>query len=105
RGAITDGQYTLLNWTQFPRGKIVYLSHYVAPEEIDAAFCRYSPNNLGVIAPEYEAQFRTQVPYSPLIPQVEHLKYKYQIALDGVTATYPGYQWRLLSGCVTFKQE
>ena len=105
RGAITDGQYTPLNWTQFPRGKIVYLSHYITPEEIDAAFCRFSSNNLGIIAPEDADQFRAQVPYSPLISQVDHLQYKYQIALDGVTATYPGFQWRLLSGCVTFKQE
>jgi hypothetical protein len=33
------------------------------------------------------------------------LPYKYQALLDGVTCTYPGSQWRLLSGCLTFKQE
>jgi hypothetical protein len=35
----------------------------------------------------------------------EHLQYKYLPVLDGVMCTYPGYQWRLLSDAVVFKQE
>ncbi|MDP5370025.1 MAG: glycosyl transferase family 90 [Pseudomonadota bacterium] len=35
----------------------------------------------------------------------EHLPFKYQITLDGVTATYPGYLWRMGSGCVNIKQD
>jgi len=34
----------------------------------------------------------------------EQLAYRYQIALDGIHATNPGYAWRLLSGCLVFKQ-
>jgi hypothetical protein len=104
RGAATDADYTLENWTQFPRGKLVHLSHYVVPNEIDASFCVFMGNWLARVSGDAD-QFRKQIPYSPLIPQIDHLQYKYQIALDGTTATYPGYQWRLLSGCLTFKQE
>lgn len=35
----------------------------------------------------------------------EHMLYKYLPVLDGIMCTYPGYQWRLLSGCLTLKQE
>lgn len=34
----------------------------------------------------------------------DHLLYKYQIAVDGRTAPYPGYIWRLLSNSLVFKQ-
>ena len=35
----------------------------------------------------------------------EQVNYKYLPVLDGVMCTYPGYQWRLLSNSVAFKQE
>lgn len=35
----------------------------------------------------------------------EHLEYKYLPVIDGVMCTFPGYQWRLLSDSVPFKQE
>lgn len=35
----------------------------------------------------------------------EHLHYKYLPVLNGHMCTYPGYQWRLLSNSVCFKQE
>ncbi len=35
----------------------------------------------------------------------EHLRFKYLPVLDGHMCTYPGYQWRLLSNSVSFKQE
>jgi hypothetical protein len=35
----------------------------------------------------------------------EYLEYKYQPILDGVMCAAPAFQWRLLSKCVTFKQE
>lgn len=35
----------------------------------------------------------------------EHLQFKYLPVLDGHMCTYPGYQWRLLSDSVAFKQE
>jgi hypothetical protein len=33
------------------------------------------------------------------------LPFKYQITLDGLTATFPGYLWRMGSGCVNIKQD
>ncbi|EKE21773.1 MAG: KDEL (Lys-Asp-Glu-Leu) containing 1 [uncultured bacterium] len=35
----------------------------------------------------------------------DHLKYKYLPVLDGFFCTYPGYQWRLFSNSLCFKQE
>jgi hypothetical protein len=35
----------------------------------------------------------------------DHLLYKYLPVLDGHMCTYPGYQWRLLSNSVSFKQD
>lgn len=35
----------------------------------------------------------------------EHLPYKYLPVLDGIMCSYPGYQWRLLSGCLTLKPD
>ena len=39
------------------------------------------------------------------LPPDRLLSYKYHINLEGVTCVYPGYQWRLLSGSLVFKQE
>lgn len=41
----------------------------------------------------------------PYISQVDQLKYKALINIDGQTATYPGLIWRLISGSVVLKQE
>jgi hypothetical protein len=35
----------------------------------------------------------------------EHMRFAYLPVIDGYTATYPGYLWRLLSNSVAFKQE
>ena len=42
---------------------------------------------------------------NPRVNIESQLKYRYQIALDGIQAANPGYAWRLLSGCLVFKQE
>lgn len=36
--------------------------------------------------------------------KAQQMRYLYQLAMDGVTSTYPGMHWRLLSGNVVFKQ-
>lgn len=41
----------------------------------------------------------------PFATVTNHLKYKYLPVLDGYMCTYPGYQWRLLSNSVCFKQK
>jgi hypothetical protein len=42
-------------------------------------------------------------PLKPHVSTQEHLRYKYQITIDGAAATYPGFAWRLLSNCLVFK--
>jgi hypothetical protein len=39
------------------------------------------------------------------IDQADHLLYKYQVVFDGARCTWPGYIWRLYSGCLTIKHE
>lgn len=96
------GAYKTASWNVAPRGKCVYLSKYVAPEDIDAAFVPFF--KIHNLVDDYQS-FTATVPMSEFVQHVDHLRYKYQLNLDGMTATYPGLHWRLLSGCLTFKQE
>ncbi|MCH9614503.1 MAG: hypothetical protein SP1CHLAM54_15360 [Chlamydiia bacterium] len=49
---------------------------------------------------------RFQLQYTENFTSIkDHLAYKYQLCLDGLTCTNPGYAWRLKSGSCTFKQE
>ena len=41
----------------------------------------------------------------PFASTYDHLSFKYQITLDGQTATFPGYLWRMGSGCANIKQD
>ena len=77
----------------FPRGRLVQLS-LEYPDLINARFATF-------LNPDLHKDF----PKSSFISVPHHLYYKYQITMDGSTATYPGYQWRLYSGCLNFKQD
>jgi hypothetical protein len=104
RGVPSDGGGIgeIIKWAGYPRGKIVYLSHFVAPQDIDASFAGACLDDPAFIL---AGEFKKHVPCSNMVSQIDHLQYKYQLVMDGVTSTWPGYQWRLLSGCVSFKQE
>ncbi len=78
RGGLTESKYRL---------KIASLSQQF-PLMIDA----------GVTKPSIPQ-------YKPPASYEEHLQYKYLPVIDGIMCTYPGYQWRLLSDSVAFKQE
>lgn len=68
------------------------------PDTIDAA-STYTPELMEKVQKE-------GLPIlSGWIGKKEHLACKYQPTLDGNMCTYPGYQWRLLSNAVPFKQE
>jgi hypothetical protein len=82
-----------LNLTDFPRGNLVHYS-LTHPTLIDARF-----NHV------FHRKEQRHFPKAPTVSIPDHLNDKYQIAMDGETATYPGYQWRLYSGCLTFKQD
>jgi len=96
------GPYKVNEWHKAPRGKAVYLSHYVAPHDIDAAFIPFG--QVADIVDNYQ-KFIKIVPMAAPLPRTHAMGYKYHLNLDGQTATFPGYQWRLLTGGVTFKQD
>ena len=93
------GQYTFENWKTFPRGAAVYASR-LHPDEIDAAFSQYPSKCRFDLA-----RCEREMGKCTFVPQVEQLQYKYHLLVDGVTATFPGTHWKLLSGSACFKQE
>ena len=99
RGSTYDGRYTLSNWTTIPRGRAVFESK-LHPELIDAAFTLY---------PDWSTKdpqiFEREVGIAGKVSIEDHLQYKYQLIIDGVTSPFTGTFWRLYSGCLPFKQE
>lgn len=93
------GMYNFANWTTIPRGRLVHESHQ-HPDLIDAAFSQY---------PDQCAPFPTQCKQIlgdiRFVSWDETLQYKYHMAIDGVTCSFPATQWKLLSGSLTFKQD
>jgi len=92
------GKYTFQNWTTFPRGRLV-LESRKWPERIDAAFSQY-PNKCRFDLKRCEQEMGK----CSYVPQIDQLQFKYQILIDGVTSTFPGTHWKLLSGAACFKQ-
>lgn len=93
------GPYTCHNWKKSARGQISYLS-YLYPALINAGFCN---NNSDFIFSARDVE-GIEI-HKPWADHAEHMKYKFQLNLDGHTCTYPGLQWRLLSNCTVFLQE
>lgn len=100
RGVASDGCYTMQNWTQIPRGRIVYYSKYIYPDLIDAGFTAVPPLH----STNHEG-FHKEIGFTGWVPPELHAKFKYQLLIDGITSTYPGSHWRLISGCLTMKHE
>jgi len=94
RGAASDKIYTVDNYAEKPRFKISSLSHR-HPELIDAGFSR-APDEIAPLIADLILG-NTSV--------MGHLSCKYLPTLDGWMCTFPGFQWRLLSGSLTLKQE
>lgn len=94
------GMYTFENWTTLPRGRLVYESKQ-HPECIDAAFSQY-PDLCKEKSLDLCKQILGEIHF---ISWDQMLRYKYQMAIDGVTCSFPATQWKLLSGSLTFKQE
>lgn len=94
RGAASDKVYTLENYREKPRYRISELSRG-HPDIVNAGFCR---------APLEVSQILSELIVGNT-PLSGHLSYKYLPVLDGWMCTFPGFQWRLLSGSLTLKQE
>ena len=96
RGATTGGLFNQNNYLQFPRSKLVKLS-LDHPGWVDARFTSLSQGAEKINSFEGFKGER--------VPVKEHLKYKYQILIDGNTCSWERGFWQLFSGCVMFKQE
>lgn len=94
------GMYDFDNWTSIPRGNLVYQSQKF-PEWIDAAFSEYPARMLK----KDPSRCCLELGKIEFVSWPDVFRYKYQIALDGVTSSFPATQWKLLSGCLVFKQE
>lgn len=97
-GANTGGIYTKENYFEFPRFKIVDLS-LKFKKLIYAKFSR--------ICQLEESQELESILGNYLVDKIDikdHLKYKYQVTLDGNGASYPRFYWQLFSNCLILKQ-
>jgi hypothetical protein len=97
RGGSSDKNYSLVNYFEKPRFLMSLLSKK-HPELIDAGFTVVYPE-------EVKELFQEMDLIAEHTPVVDHLHYKYLPVLDGYMCTFPGFQWRLLSGSLTLKQE
>lgn len=100
RGNLTDvgmpGDYSP-HLRECPRFKISELS-VQHPQLVNAGICSAdSPETISALS-------HAHVIRGPRSKR-DHLHHKYLPVLDGHMCTYPGYQWRLLSNSVAFKQE
>lgn len=98
--------YTVDNFSKLPRLTISILSK-LYPDLIDAQFSYYSPQimyeNHGKNLREFcEILFG---PKPKSVNEVDHLKYKYLLSLDGNAATGTRVTWIMYSNSVLLKQE
>jgi hypothetical protein len=99
RGSTNEGGYTKSNWHSKPRGYLVFLSKELYPELIDAGFSMHHPWNI------QDREFFYKELTSPSLSALQQSFYKYQIDIDGVTATFTGLAWKMLAGSIVFKQD
>lgn len=95
RGSRTGGDFTLSNFLEFPRSKAITVS-LMFPKLVDARFLTPDQNDAQLGAyPNY---------FGNSLSIKDHIKYKYQLLIDGNSCAYSGSFWRLFSNCVILKQ-
>lgn len=99
RGTPSDGYYDRNNWKKVPRGTLVSLGQGESARFIDTAFTGVHPWQTSDID-----WFKRKIGLHPSLPISDHLSYKYQMIIDGITSPFEGMRWRLLSGAVSFRQ-
>lgn len=87
------------NYQKFPRVIVVEQSQK-HPNLIDAKFTNYVQMD-----EETKKIMFSKYYIAKHANKKEQLKYKIQLTIDGNSATYPGFLWRLLSNSVNIKQE
>jgi len=97
RGSTTSGNYSLPNWREYPRSKLVFLG-LDHPELIDAKF-----TNLVLGAQDNQELKATPGIFADFIYPEDHLKYRYLIDVDGNVSTYSRLYWILRSNSTAIK--
>ena len=95
-GEISNGKLAA-NYQTTPRFALCKMAA-LHPECIDAGLTNLDSKELETIA-------KSMGFLKNSLKKEDHLRGKYLPVLDGHMCTYPGYQWRLLSNSVCFKQE
>jgi len=99
RGATTGGLYKIHNYHKFPRTKLVQFSTDFS-HLIDAKF-----NFLWEVDHQVRKKFYELNYVSDTVSVIDHIKYKYQILIDGNSASWPRAYWQFQSNSVVFKQD
>ena len=98
KGAMTGGIFTPENFLDFPRTKTITQSLQY-PDLIDAGYTALVQcENCELIKSRFSQYF------GPSSPVEDHIKYKYQLLIDGNTCAYSRAYWQLFSNCVILKQ-
>jgi hypothetical protein len=98
RGSTTGKNYTLANWMNSFRAKLVILSE-TAPNLLDCAF-----TGIIQINPEVEGAMRDRGLIKQSVSPQSQVIYKYLIAIDGNTCA-SSLKWQLFSDSVVLKNE
>jgi len=99
RGTDTGGKYTINTYEQLPRVQLVNLSNKY-PNILDAKFNGLHNKDSAIINKFKELNYM-----GSFLTIEDNLKYKYQILMDGNTASWPGAYWRFHSNCLVLKQD
>ncbi|MFA5250686.1 MAG: glycosyl transferase family 90, partial [Parachlamydiales bacterium] len=97
RGATSGGTFSQETYLTIPRARLVFLSQK-EPDLVDAKFTCLCQG-----AEQMADLFQSQT--APAVCVAEHLKYKYQILIDGNSCAYSRAYWQLFSDSVILKQE
>lgn len=101
RGSTTGGFYFPENYTMFPRTKLLEISKQY-PEILDAKF--HNVVDYWGSANSLNSLFHALEYLSNSISVSEHMQYKYQILIDGHSASWSRCYWQLHSNSVILKQ-
>lgn len=106
RGATSNGAYDINNFDKLPRLTLVMLSK-LYPDLIDAQFSRITqqfPDTFG--ARSMKKLLKILWPEEPHdVKEIDHLKYKYLVSIDGNTCAWARVPWIMLSNSALLKQE
>lgn len=100
RGSTTGGIYNRDNFLFFPRSQAVRLS-LKFPSLVNAKFTQLTQHSDS----KKKIKKRFEEYFGNLYSISEHMRYKYQLLIDGNSCAYSGAYWRFFSNCTVFKQD